>query len=184
MEYLKKKIINEHNSINFDISLNENNISRNVNNILQKNKNAKTTRNSSIIKDEEFKNLTCNKNIQLEEKFDLNKYKINPIIENPNIKNAQTAKNKIRNVEKFLLKNENEINKNKNNLINKKNNNITKFDIQNLDNDNIKIEDEKFFEEEKQKINNELNEILDNDEEESPLTLDIIQSIKPRNPIP
>jgi hypothetical protein len=40
--------------------------------------------------------------------------------------------------------------------------------LKNLGNDNIKIEDEEIFEEEKQTINIELNEILDNDEEESP----------------
>ena len=73
---------------------------------------------------------------------------------------------------KIFFKNENY--KNKNNIINKitnnynKNNNITKFDLKNLGNDNIKIEDEEIFEEEKQTINIELNEILDNDEEESP----------------
>ena len=31
----------------------------NINNILQKNKNSKTTRNTNIIKDEDYKNLTC-----------------------------------------------------------------------------------------------------------------------------
>ena len=72
---------------------------------------------------------------------------------------------------KIFFKNENY--KNKNNIINiinnnyNKNNNITKFDLKNLGNDNIKIEDEEIFEEEKQTINIELNEILDNDEEES-----------------
>ena len=175
----KKKIItNEHNSTNFELSLNDNSNSRNNNcfGIYQKNVNSKTVRNSVVKENlDDYKNLSVNKlENKIENKFDLNKFKINPMIENPIIKNPQTAKNKVRNVEKFILKN------NTNNNLN----NTNKYNIKKVNNKLIDYSDE-YFEEEKQKINLELNDIIDDDEEEeSPLTLDIIQSIKPRNPVP